>query len=323
MNRLRNISALAALAAMLLTLCLADVGWADQEEPLAPTAAQGGPLDDAAAQGGPLDDAAAQAAAAGVPDVVLDRVMALAFKHDLERPVAAELVLALARAAQAGLPAEPFAAKMEEGLAKQAPTQRVLAVVQAKMEHYRFAREQTMAALRSWSPQAPQLPDADLVLVAEALASGLDRQELADFLTTAPPTSAHELGQAVEYLAALRQAKLGPALAGSIVKAGLAKGFFVKPNWELAWVVNEAKQRGIADDIIGAEALATMENRKKVKDVCYALGIDVEAVAQIYKSDETAPSATDILRGMGGSGHGGGGGGDGEGSSRDRSRGNC
>jgi hypothetical protein len=265
MSRLFKTLARRALLGLLLVACLAATGQAAED---------------------PVDALAAEATAAGVGADELDRVMALGFKYDLEREAVAGYVAVLRAAAEAGLPRAPFISKIEEGLAKRVPGPRILAVVNTKLERYGFTRELAHSTLERWGYEPQSLNSADLVAIAESLGGALDPEALAGFLRRAPAVPAPRLARAVEYLAALRQMSLEPSTADRIVLAGMEREFFSKPDWELAWVINEAKKAGIADEVIGATALAAVRQEKTLTEVCYSLGVDVEAVAQIFKDSK-------------------------------------
>ncbi|EPR41238.1 hypothetical protein dsx2_0325 [Desulfovibrio sp. X2] len=192
----------------------------------------------ARAQG--LDAAAGQAAEAGVPASAVARVRGAVEAGALGREDGAAVLAELARASGEGLPVAPFAAKVEEGLAKGVSGPAIVRALDAKLADYAFARQALAANGRS--------PDAEAVAAAgESLRQGLSRDELSALAAVPGNADAAMVARAAHIKALLDEIGFSREASAGLLGEGLARASLA-PSWlYLSKVVLKAREKGVSD----------------------------------------------------------------------------
>jgi len=151
----------------------------------------------------------------------------------------ADPVLAQVEATRAaGLPAGPVADKALEGWAKHVPMQRVVMA----LEQLRTRLEAGRAALAV--PGRPTPPEPVVTAAAEALAQGLDGDDVRQLAADAPSPEAGAAGLMVA--ASLRAQGLEQAAAVRAVQDGYRRGLETAQLYELPSAVADLTRRGMA-----------------------------------------------------------------------------
>jgi hypothetical protein len=217
-----------------------------------------------------IAEAMQAARAAGVPEVVLTRVLTLSLDHRLSPPDVNSFLTTLRSARTNNLAVEPFLSKIEEGLAKGIPPKSIAIALEQKIDDYRFVQD---LVRRKGPVRAPGAISAeDLTVLVDSLSAGVSRQELDRFMETAPPVPAAMLAIAVDNLALLKQTDLNADLINRMLITGLRlKGF--TPSWRyLAKVVVAARAKGISGEQIAEATVAALEEKRDLRELMYALG---------------------------------------------------
>jgi hypothetical protein len=217
-----------------------------------------------------IAEAMQAARAAGVPEVVLNRVLTLSLERRLSPQDVTGFLTTLRLARTNDLAVEPFLSKIEEGLAKGIPPKSIALVLGQKIDDYQFVQD---LVRRKGPVRAPgALPAEDLTDLVDSLSAGVSRQELERFLEAAPPAPSAMLAIAVENLALLKQADLKADLINRMLMTGLRLQGFT-PSWRyLAKVVVAARARGISGEQIAEATVAALEEKRDLRELMYALG---------------------------------------------------
>lgn len=164
-----------------------------------------------------------------------------------------------------GLPAGPFAAKVDEGLAKRVPGRGILNALEVMRDDYLFART-TLA--RDGVDPAPE----DVVMAGDSLRLGLTRRELAELANLQPRAAAAMLATAARTRAYLNGISFPPALSADILRQGLATGTLT-PGWtQLFRVVQRARDAGRPDAAVAEAAIRTLGEGGGPADLLQELG---------------------------------------------------
>ena len=203
----------------------------------------------------------------GVAEVALNRLLMLAVNHRLEDDDVVRLVDFLQSVQTENLPIEPFMGKIEEGLAKQVPLDTIAAVLDQKLDDYRFVRRLLMIKTRE-----QQISQPDLSRMVGSLDGGITREDLARFIQEASGQDLSMLARATEILTLLKQVQFNESLTREILFTGLRNNS-LNQSWDyLARVVATAKRRRIPDDEIARAARQTLEANRPFGEFMAALG---------------------------------------------------
>lgn len=246
-----------------------------------------------------IAEAVAEAKEAGVPDAALNVLLALGYEKQFEPRAVAALVHTLTLAQREGMPLEPFTGKIAEGAAKHVPPQRIEQVLAKKVDDYRFTRNAVTAFMKRHGREEP-LSSEYLIRMTEGLYCGLSREDVSRVMEQAPPASIPTLTRGVEVLAALKQIRFDPKLSDQIVFTGLKQNYFTPEQRDFSRAVVTAREKGVRDEKIAAEALTAMEKRSSIEGLCSHLGISVTDMG--HHGPQIGSSHAG--HGMGGMGHG-------------------
>ena len=207
------------------------------------------------------------ASEAGVPEVMLNRLLMLAVKYRLEDDDVVRLVNFLQTVQTESLPIDPFMGKIEEGLAKQVPLNSIAAVLDQKLDDYRFVR-----GVLTIKTGEQEISHQDLSRMVGSLDGGITREELERFIQEASGQDLSMLARATEILALLKQVQFNESLTREILFTGLRNNS-LNQSWDyLARVVATAKRRQIPDDEIARAARQALEANRPFGEFMVALG---------------------------------------------------
>jgi uncharacterized membrane protein YgcG len=260
---------------------------------------------------------------AGIPENMISQMLALGYNYNLKATEMANFLNIAREASEENLPIAPLVSKIEEGLAKRIRAGIIERVLGQQLSQYRFARRTAYKTMNRWGLPEQSLESGELVRLSKTLSMGISRQEMEGFFSRAPQAPITEIINALEILAALKQAHLQMKISEEIAFNGLKKGFFSKTAWNLPLMVNAAKSKKVADKKIKAAAIEVVSGKKSVLRAHTELGLDPKDLARgpqfshpsVSKGKGTESGASDS-GGMGGDagdsgGMGGGGGGSG------------
>lgn len=164
-----------------------------------------------------------------------------------------------------GLPAGPFTAKIDEGLAKRVPGRAILNALEVMLDDYLFAR---ITLARDGAAPAPE----DVVMAGDSLRLGLSRQELAELADLQPRASSSMLATAARARAYLNGIAFPPALSADVLRQGLAAGTLT-PGWtQLFRVVQRTRDAGRPDAEVAEAASRTLVEGGGPGDLLQELG---------------------------------------------------
>ncbi|MBW2091521.1 MAG: hypothetical protein JRI34_05280 [Deltaproteobacteria bacterium] len=255
--------------------------------------------------------------AAGVSDKIVNHLLVLGYKHNIQAKEMAGLVNTIAQAAEEKLPAAPLADKIEEGLAKRIRPEVIQRVLDKELSQYRFTRQVLIKALNRWGKPITELKPGTLTRLGQTLSAGITKQELEGFLARTPKAPMHEILNAAEFMAALKQSELRGIVAEDIVLTGLKNNFFSNPDWILVRMTVVAKRKGISDKDIRTAAMRVVKGSETVQEAARSLGLSMNGMryGPVVRGGGTKTGGG-ISGGTGGSGGHGSGLGGGEGGRR-------
>lgn len=210
----------------------------------------------------------------GVPENVLNQMLAFGYKYNLKAVEMANFVNITREAKEENLPIGPLVSKMEEGLGKRIHAGIIERVLRQQLSQYRFTRKVAYKTMNRWSIPTQSLESGELVRLSKTLSMGISRQEMEGFFARAPQAPIAEIVNALELMAALKQSNLQTEMSEEIVFTGLKKGFFSKTAWNLPLMVSAAKSKKVADEKIKAAAIEVVSGKKSVLKAHTELGLD-------------------------------------------------
>jgi len=254
-----------------------------------------------------------QARDAGVPENLLNRMLAFGYKYKLNEVEMMHFVHMSEEAKKEDLPITPLVSKIEEGLAKRVQPQIIQQVLKKELSQYRFTRKIVLKTMSRWDMPKDNLQSEELVRLSKTLSMGFSEQELKGFLARAPKAPLSEIADAVELLAALKQSHMQSETVEKMVFYGLREGFFSRTAWDLPLMVNSAKSHKLPDTKIKAAVMEVVKGEKSVMEAHIGLGLDPNDLS--LGPQVSGPAGASAGQGQGGgTGHGGPGGSGGSGS---------
>lgn len=225
------------------------------------------------------------------------------------------LVEQVSKAGEKGLPTEPLANKVKEGLAKGVEPKRIDGVVRQLVTHLESAHEILQeASAKGLMDSSPANRQRALEGLAEALSRGATAEEVRELARTGQgaggKVSQESLASGAKSLAILKEAKIPSKDGAALVAEGLRQGY--RPT-ELADLAREIKRRG-------ADLQQGRMNVQSIKDQV-SKGQRVDRIFR--EGDQSGSGGGERMERSGGSDRGGrddrGGGRDDRGSRPDRS----
>jgi len=157
-----------------------------------------------------------------------------------------QLVEQVTKAGQKGLPTEPLANKVKEGLAKGVEPKRIDSVLRQLVTHFESAHDILQeSTTKGMIDSAQGNRQRALEGLAEALSRGATAEEVRELAKSAQGTGAkvsqESLASGAKSLAILKEAKIPAKDGAALVAEGLRQGF---RSTELADLAREIKRRG-------------------------------------------------------------------------------
>lgn len=245
---------------------------------------------------GGLVEAMEAARTAGLSQANIDRILGFGYRFGLSESDTAAFLVIGGKALTSGGQTAFVIDKIEEGLAKHVPISRINEAVQNRLEDFAFAQRQLA--------NRPGVTAALNERLAQTLRMGLSRGDI-DICLLHPDHSAQQVVLTAEFMAAVRQAGLDPALAGSLVARVLDVKDFPSALSDIARFVRDAKQGGNPDALVAEDAAKVITGDMSLAQARRAFGLPSSEAASSMGSGQGKPVGTNAGLGKG-SGHRGG-----------------
>ena len=198
----------------------------------------------------PVISAVESALQQGVPEEIINRLLAYALDNQLSAEHTVHLLAILTQVREAQFPVKPFLDKIQEGLSKLIDFERLESSLAKRLDDYRFVRQ----LLRKKYAASRVDADSDLTLLVESLDFGIKRGELRLLFDRAPAVPPAMLAVAAKNKALLKQLSFDDGIIDDILFTGLANNSLTT-RWSLFFkVAAAAKRKGIPTARIGEVA---------------------------------------------------------------------
>ena len=220
-----------------------------------------------------MADSIKEAQDAGVPTTTLDHLLSTGYVNQVDPTVMAGFIQTLIEVKREKLPLEPFANKIEEGMAKQVPVPVIHQVLMKKKEDYLFTRMTLRDTLKG-KGKDQAIPNEYFVRLAESLSCGVSRETMRHYLEQAPSSSTpSQLANTVEIAASLEQNKFNPEMTQQIMMTGLKQNYFTPETKDFARVIATAKRKGVPDEKIASTVINTIQKKGSIGSMASQLGV--------------------------------------------------
>jgi hypothetical protein len=220
-----------------------------------------------------MADSIKEAQDAGVPATTLDHLLSTGYVNQVDPTAMAGFIQTLIEVKREKLPLEPFANKIEEGMAKQVPVPVIHQVLMKKKEDYLFTRVTLRDTLKG-KGKDQTIPNEHWVRLAESLSCGISRENMRHYLEQAPSSSTpSQLANTIEIAASLEQNKFNSEMTQKIIMTGLKQNYFTPETKDFARVIATAKRKGVPDQKIASTVLNTIQKRRSVRSMATQLGV--------------------------------------------------
>ena len=246
-----------------------------------------------------LVEAMEAARTAGLSRVDIDRVLGFGYRFGLSESDTAVFLMIGGKASTSGGNTSFVIDKIEEGLAKHVPISRIKDVVQKQFDDFAFAQRQLA--------NRPGVTAALDERLAQTLRMGLSRDNI-DICLSHPDHSAQQVVLTAEFMAAVRQAGLPPALANSLVAQVLEAKDFPSALLDVARFVRDAKQGGNPDALVAEDAVKVIRGDMSISQARRALGLASSEAASSMGSAQGKSAGANAGLGKGSGQRGGNGG---------------
>lgn len=212
-----------------------------------------------------LPETTARAQECGVRSETLGLVSAAVEEGSLAEADGAGLLMPLIEACADQFSLTSFEDKLAEGLAKRVPAARISAVLEAKLDAYRFVRNLL-------SPRFAHLDPELLTVMGEGVSQGTPREDVARYVAdfSGRPTGPFLIGAHMVCL--LGQSSFDYGLTRDILEKAFAAGG-PSPQWRyFIRLVLVGRQRGLSDGEIASAAGRVLADGGSLKDVSSRLG---------------------------------------------------
>jgi len=217
---------------------------------------------------------------AGVSEKAINQTLAFGYEYNLKPKTVKQLLHIYAKAAQKGLPVAPLVSKTKEGLIKRVPPALIQRVLNREISNQLFVRVIATKTLRRWKQPMTSLTPQLVTRMSKTLEMGISKEEMKLFFAKAPKAPMAEIANALEFLAALKQASLNTETATGLVFSGLKNRFFAKTAWQVPLMVKQAKHKNVSEDKIAVTTQGVMSGKTNIGMACKSLGIDPTSLAQ-------------------------------------------
>lgn len=215
----------------------------------------------------PLLAAVESARSQGVPDEMLNLLLAYAVDNALGPEHTVHMIQLLTRIQKAGIPLGPFEDKIREGAAKHVDPQKLENALNFIFEDFRF-----VDSLLNRKPGASVMSSEEVqVLCVKSLDLGLDRQELNELFeknSAAPPEM---LAVAALNKAYLKQMAFDSALIDDILSTGLAMRNLTNQWLSFYRLAAASKRKGLSDNQVAQAAIDALKQNGDLRQVLTSL----------------------------------------------------
>ena len=213
-------------------------------------------------------DALIQAHEARLPESVIIDVMAQALDADFDRSSAARTIIVLAKAHQADFDLSPFRERIEEGIAKRIEGPRIAAALETRLQRQILVSDRLPHDVRTDTA----VYQTAVVSLTDGLEMGLTPQDVDVLVERAGDAPVAMTAVAGEMWALLKQLNFDPTLLERIISEGLSQRA-LQPAWRnFPQIVVMARQKGVPDEEMAAEALKSLQAGGSPADLLARLG---------------------------------------------------
>ena len=189
----------------------------------------------------PVVSAVESARRQGVPEEIINRLLAYALDNQINAEHTVHLLAILKQVREAQFPVKPFLDKIQEGLSKLIDFERIEGSLVKRLDDYQFVRQ----LLRKKYTPSRVYADSDLTVLVESLDFGIKRGELRLLFDRAPAAQPEMLAVAAKNKALLKQLSFDDEIIDDILFTGLANNSLTS-RWSLFFkVAAAAERRGI------------------------------------------------------------------------------
>jgi hypothetical protein len=204
----------------------------------------------------------------GVPEEVINRLLAYALDNQLSGKHTVQLLSVMIEVHKAKLPIDPFVEKIQEGLAKQVPPEKLVNSLNKRLNNYKFVKE----LLKKKYVGTQNFAESVLSVFVESLDFGLTKEELSLLINTAPQVPPQMLSIAAKNKALLRQLTFEEKFVDDILFIGLKYQSFTS-RWSLFFkVVMAAERKGISQARIANASKDILSENGDLEEVLTVLG---------------------------------------------------
>ncbi len=229
-----------------------------------------GGLSSASAQQNPTVDEAVRAAReSGVPESTLNRLLLAGYRYQIDSTTMAHWITAMGGAAAKGLPCAPLIEKLDEGLSKRIPVERITAVLDQQTQHLSAAAQ--LLGPAHGSPEAAN--DEAVSRMADLMMTSLTIEEIRAILNQPALATTQERLEAATFYAVLKQSGLPPDACLELVSNGLQRHFFTNFPTQLAYTVKAAQNQKIAQERIVSETMRVIKGEQSAPQMQESLKI--------------------------------------------------
>jgi hypothetical protein len=230
-----------------------------------------------AQQASPLFATLESARNKGVPEDILDYILAYSIDNSFDAYDTTSVIRILIRVKDAGFPLAAFEDKIREGISKHIAPGRIEKGLTALLADYRFAWN----LLRKNFRPSKGKSDPAVQSLVESLDAGLGRKALQRFCNSAPRTvPSAMLAVAARNKAYLNQLGFEAALSDEILSTGLTNRSLTV-GWTYFYrLVAASKRKGISDDVIARIAINALKEKADLRPVMKKLGFILRDVKE-------------------------------------------
>lgn len=263
-----------------------------------------------------VEKAVHQAREVGVSENSINRMLTAGYRYSVAPGDMAQYVAVTQTAAKEGLPYTHLVDKLQEGLSKRIPAERINRVLNQQLMQLRVANR---LANQFYNGEEHASEEA-VGRVADLMMTGLSEKEIQSVMKLPAADGLKQHLEAATFFTMLKQAGLENGTSMRIVSQGLQNNFFNSFPVELAFTVKAAHAQKIKGDRIGGETLRVVTRQQTALQMQKNLGLGpIRQPANI--SDKPSRGRRGPGRFGHGAGPGGPGGGSGSGSSSGHSGG--
>lgn len=208
-----------------------------------------------------------EAEATGMPPSILSRLLVEGYQSQDISGVLGRLLCVIIQAEEMGLPPGLLFTKLEEGLGKRAPLERITSVIEVKIDDMTYAQHLLSGG------KEPILDDDNVTRIATAMATGLSRKKLNALFSVVYDAPVDMRVLAVELLGYGHAIGYDPVLLDQIVKAGLSYRALGDEWAFLIKVMTSARKKKISDRRVAEEATEILSRNGSLDTLIAKLGM--------------------------------------------------